>query len=349
MQTLVKANTWEGISQIVEARRDLAVDFNTSYEALNATLGDDGGLLLRDEKNGVEFGFNDLGLAQLSRRIGLPGPYTAEMIERKQGELIVPHVNYWLGQQPQEKDLLVRTLKNDKGGFDARAFLSDKYGILDDHEVLAAAQAALEEAGLLDELAIQDVWQTDRSFHVRFSDKSKAINAAKLDGHRSFIPKGHEDYLFPMIHLSNSEVGLGSIKIAGGTYRVVCANGLVAPAGPEETQLSKRHFGDGGDLAKYVVEQAENIVRGAEKFTSSFAESQAVQIENVDEYLRNILARNRVTKREEKAIFEELGESPTNTASAYDVVNAITATARGLAPDARVGLERIAATVLSLN
>jgi hypothetical protein len=347
--TLALPKTWEAITTAVEARAEKAADFTTKFGALSAdTNGKE--LYINDAANGTSYGLNDLGLSQMARRIGLPAPYTAEMLERGQGDLIVPHVNYWLGQQPQDKDLLVRTLQGGSTGFEARAFLSNKYGILDDREVLESAHEALVNAGL-GELAIMEFWQTDRSFHVRFGDKSQAINAAKAAGHTSFLPKGSEDFLFPMLHLSNSEVGLGSTGLQGGVYRVVCANGLVKPFGKGDVQLSKRHFGDTSDLAKYVVEQAEEIVRGSQVFAQQFAASQGLTIDNVDEYLRNLLARNRVTKREEKAIFAELQPdiAPDNTATQYDVVNAITATARELQPDARVALERIASTVLSLN
>jgi hypothetical protein len=290
--------------------------------------------------------FNEIGLAQFARRIGVPASYMAKLYE-KDRELFARNVTRWLhdgGTLPQDGEFLLRCDSDSQGNEFVRAALSDQYGIIDDVHLVDATVAAIEASGLIDEFTIEQAVTTDRSLHIRVSARDRAFDAARLLGIGSTDP----DLLFPMLHFSNSEVGLGSANLEGGVFRPKCLNGLVALVG-QLGRFAKRHIGSGGDLQARLTAQAPTILEGAVQLTQQFAESQEIKLVTADAVaqLRNLFARTHVSRAVEQDVLHHLGNGFTTTR--YDVVNAVTAAARPLHYDDRLHLERLAAQVLNLN
>jgi hypothetical protein len=347
MQTLTQAHTFEDVVKAVEDQDALNFDLTTSLNDLTVT---DAGTVY-DQRSETVLGFTPMGLSQFARKIELPGPYSARILAENP-ELFARNVRHGIsnnGETDPSKDLLFRCTTED-GVQKIRAVLTSRYGILDNAPALEALLDAFRETGL-DDLHIEGYSLDAASFHLRLGDKKRAIDAAKAAGYNSLLPAG-VDILYPMLHNFNSEVGVKSYGLYGGTYRVICANGAVRPNG-DEMGFKKRHFGyTTQELTQFVVESAENILRGAESFTHKFAESQNILVPYAETMLKNLFGRTRVSRKDEKAVLAELAAQFNTTeldetpVTQYDVVNAITATARMLPADDRVTLERIAASLV---
>lgn len=350
MQT---STTWEQVERAVSARR--ASSFDRQIRQNDLRMADSGVLLVEGE----EYGFTESGLEQLARRAGIPTVY-AKRLREEDPALLAHNFNRWLPTLDGDKTILLRGLDTGSGPL-ARAFLSDKYGIMDDHEVLEAAHTALQTNGLLDRLTVTGFSQGMNSFHLRLIDNSGMTDARDYlrnkTGNRSggFVNKAEDpDFVTSMLHVSNSEIGRSAVRVEGGAYRIVCTNGMLAPL--SGGAFSKKHFGfTSGGLNAYVVGKAEEILRSAAALTKRLVESQGEVLDNPVEAVERIVQQNRVSKREQTAILGQLGIDPLTfdraeldrPFTAYDLVNAITATARDLNdPDARATLERVAASAL---
>lgn len=78
--------------------------------------------------------------AQMASRLSIPKPYYDRMRCESPG-LLSANVNHWLGAKQQETSL-IRTLRGQM-----RAFLSNRYRIVDNHEILAMVMPELAEMG----------------------------------------------------------------------------------------------------------------------------------------------------------------------------------------------------------
>ena len=363
---LSKATSWSDVRDLVNDQHKLNFDFFANPSMIR--MGDDGTVCAIDnEKHVHELGFTDIGLQQFATKVGIPSQYASKLATIDK-ELLASNFNTMLKMNVDpNKDLLVRAT-NKPSGPCMRAMLSDRYGILDNHEFVGAVADAFVATGLDQSVKIEDLHLGDRSFHIRLTDehgKKDAMTAAKeweqSTGHYLMSSRGMaHDFLYPMLHLSNSEIGASSVKLEGGVYRVVCTNGMVAPANIDNS-FKRRHFGfTQNELTAYVVEKAQGILRNAQAFTGDFIDAQFTEIKEPEDTIERLIAKHRITKANEKSIRSELGLTTggwpktdrligTGTAiTAYDMANAITATARDLKDyDARVDLERIAATFVT--
>jgi hypothetical protein len=75
------------------------------------------------------------------------------------------------------------------------------------------------------------------------------------------------DEIYPVLNLSNSEIGFGPLSIDGGTYRLVCMNGSMRSVATGK-KFSWNHFGDFhkkvDDLSAFMRKQAQVATETAE-------------------------------------------------------------------------------------
>lgn len=188
------------------------------------------------------FNASDLMVNQIANKLSVPKKYLDRMIQDAP-ELAESNVNHWLQNEP--RPYMVRTL-----GDNARAFLSDRYEIIDNWDVLTAILPALKPFKDRDDLEFEQSHVTDRHLYLRLTVPSmtKDVGVKK---------KG--DIICFGIQVKNSEVGLGSVEVSPFVKRLVCTNGMVA----DRYGHRKRHLGrsqwDGVD--KSVLRQ-ETIRQG---------------------------------------------------------------------------------------
>lgn len=165
-----------------------------------------------------EFPINNVAHGQIAARVGIPQKYYDRMVTEAP-ELLARNVNHWF--KAKDEGRMVRTLDGK-----ARAFLSDRYRPLDNYDLGNMAFGTIGELG---GLRIESAQLTDTRMYIK----------AVTERITAEISKG--DVVQAGIVISNSEVGLGSVKVEPMVYRLVCTNGLIA----NDHALRKYHVGRG--------------------------------------------------------------------------------------------------------
>lgn len=197
----------------------------------------------------------DEGLAD---KLKIPISYLRRMrLERP--DLMDANVNGWLRGKHKlidqkltpifpadERKFLLRTFRPDAGGTGiARAFLSDRFAIIDNLDVLTATLSGIEQAGVHVDINGCDL--SDRRMYVRISAPSvQALAPDLLKGYRSpFSGASGSDNptVFAGFVVSNSETGDGSFSITPRLIVQVCDNGLQIT----KDAISRVHLGKKND------------------------------------------------------------------------------------------------------
>lgn len=127
-----------------------------------------------------------------------------------------------------DRSFLIRAFRGDDGLGVGRAFLSDRFSIMDNLDVLTAALDGIQMAGAPVEIEGCDL--TDRRMYVRVKAPSvQALAPTLLAGYRSPF-SGNSGSANPTVFagfvISNSEVGNGAFSITPRLIVEVCNNGM---------------------------------------------------------------------------------------------------------------------------
>lgn len=178
----------------------------------------------------------------LSDKLGIPRAYLRRM-RAERPDLYDANVNGWLHGRHRrsatggletiypddQRSFLIRAFRGDDGGTGvARAFLSDRYRIVDNLDVLTAALDGVRDAGVEVEVEAADLTETRMMVRVA----CPAVHAYAPDllaGYRSpFTGASGTDN--PVISaglvIGNSEVGSGALSIVPRLRVEVCKNGM---------------------------------------------------------------------------------------------------------------------------
>lgn len=163
-------------------------DVKIASDVCSATIG------------GKEYVVDEIGRTTLYKLLGIPKSYFNRYPVQTE---VAEHANILL-KAKSEESVFVRTQ-----GDRVRAFLQPNYSIFDNDQVLESVVPI--EAELLDHSV--GLQKDLPSFSVYTIIYGKA--------------KVEKDAIFPMIRLSNSEVGLSDLIVEAGLFRLVCTNGMV--------------------------------------------------------------------------------------------------------------------------
>lgn len=205
-----------------ESKRDFVA--STRSLAFHEPLGAKQPFTLEVDNEG-SFDINELTHNQIASRVGIPQKYYDRMREEAP-VLLTDNVQHWFNKKPERR--MVRTLDGN-----ARAFLSDRYRPLDNYDLAETVLPILTDSNNV-EIVSCEITQNRMYIKALFP---------KIEGE---IAKG--DAVQSGIVISNSEVGLGALKIEPLIYRLVCLNGLIAA----DHATRKYHVGraaDGGEAA----------------------------------------------------------------------------------------------------
>jgi len=211
------------VQMVADTKRDYIVPSNKMY--MNQDSGRIGFNLIDDYMpNGV---FHD----QLSTKLDIPKAYYDRMKD-KTPILFADSVNTWLNMSTDIR--MVRTV-----GGTARALLSDRYRPLDNDTILETVLPILAD---FPDLQILSSEVTEKRLYLQ-------VVFPKLTGE---VKRG--DVVQSGLLISNSEVGLGSVRISPLIYRLVCLNGMV-----RDTAMRKYHIGRQieGDQDFYAIDTRE--------------------------------------------------------------------------------------------
>ena len=280
-----------------------------------------------DENGGGGFSLSPLALSQVCRKLGLPAAYLAKCPPH----LLDANLNHWLEQQrighrlssaddDPDSAWLVRSK-----GTKARGVLSDRYGKLDNRQVLDTLMPLVSAGGY----GVGLTQLTDESFHLRLVQP--AIYRDVLPGDRLCVG----------IHISNSEVGLRACTVDALVYRVICSNGLIRKVN-SRSLLRQRHLYVSSERFASLLGEA---LREAVVVAAGFLEQMALAVRtpvpdpiHAVEVLGDAWGLSQTVR--DQVLFTLHGEA--SAESAYGLVNAFTAIAQRLPGEGRYELETLA-------
>lgn len=307
-----------------------------------ASFARDGFYKLRLNGHG-EFGITEICHDQIGQRLGIPKNYY-ERMRAEEPELLLTNVNSWLKSEKETR--MIRTLDGN-----ARSLLSNRYRPLDNSDLAEAVLPIIEERGC----RIESAALTEKRLYIKAVTERISIEVKKGD----VVQAG--------IVISNSEIGLGGVKVEPMIFRLVCMNGMIAP----DYGLKKYHVGRGfgGDEAgaeelyqdetrkaddKAFWMKVRDIVKGslqrdvferiAKKMTLAASEEMAGDPVKVVEVAQK---RFGMSEDERGGVLRHLIKGGDLTK--WGMVNAITRTSQDIASyDRATELERLGGQVLEL-
>ncbi|WP_418627413.1 DUF932 domain-containing protein [Anaerosinus sp.] len=190
----------------LERQRMARKDFIADTRSLMITTNDHGQSQLDVDLGNTNqiFTVNDLAHQQIASRLQIPLKYYQKM-RLEYPSLLDENINSWFNKNGERR--MLRTLDTN-----IRAFLSDRYRRLDNLELAEAVLPIIKEMKGA-EIVSADI--TDTHMYIKVINKKLKAEVAVND----VVQAG--------IVISNSEVGLGSLKVEPLIYRLVCKNGLI--------------------------------------------------------------------------------------------------------------------------
>jgi len=163
-----------------------------------------------------KFSPSSFSLGQISTYLNIPRDYIRR-VANDSPRLLAQNVNHWLNKKPERR--MIRTL-----GGSLRAFLSDRYKVMDNYPLLEMITPVFQKHSLQ---IISSNLSEERFFIKALSPTLK-----------SEVKVG--DVVQAGICISNSEVGAGSLSIQPLIYRLICTNGMVTDAARRKYHIGKK-------------------------------------------------------------------------------------------------------------
>ena len=286
----------------------------------------------------------ELAHQQIATRLNIPFRYYQKM-QMENPELLDRNVNTWFSQNPERR--MIRVLDGN-----VRAFLSDRYRRLDNLELFAAVLPVIKQ---MKGANIESCEVTPPRLYLKVVNKKLKAEVSVGD----VVQAGFV--------ISNSEVGLGSVRVDPLVFRLVCKNGLIC----KDFAQKKYHVGkqiSSSDDSAYQLYSDETLAQDDKAF---FMKVQDIVRSAVDESkflltvdkLRNskniplshepvkaveILADTfQLSENERGDILRQLFIAGDN--SRYGLINAVTAASKiAKSYDRATELERIGGEILAL-
>lgn len=149
--------------------------------------------------------------------------------------------------------------------------------------------------------------------------------------------------LTPMIEFTNSENGLGSLRLWAGVFRLICENGMIA--GVSETRSSWRHIGN-HDLELPDFSKVLNIstvyaemLNDSKRLYLSASDKQHLLIK-IKQGLGHVVADDFVTT---------VNEQYRGGETMYDTINGLTESAQHFSPEISTKVESFASKLLTVQ
>ena len=292
----------------------------------------------------LSFTVGETAHQQIAARLNIPFRYYKKMQEEAP-DLLDWNVNTWLGKNPERR--MIRVLDGN-----VRAFLSDRYRRLDNLELCAAVLPVINE---MKNSVIESCEVTPT--HLYLKVVNRRLKAEVKVG----------DVVQAGFVVSNSEVGLGSLRVEPLVFRLICKNGLICKdmaqkkyhvgrqvntsydsayeLYSEETlaQDDKTFFLKVQDIVRSAVDEARFMLtvdkmRKATQIPFKHAPVKAVEL---------LADKFQLTENERGDILRQLFMGADN--SRYGLVNAVTAASKiAKSYERATDLERIGGEILAL-
>jgi len=163
------------------------------------------------------YGLTEWAHVQLADKLGIPKRYYDRIRGAGFHGLLAENVNAWINEKERR---LVRVMDGR-----IRAFLSDKYKLMDNLPLLVATLEYLKE--------------NDFNVDVHRCDLTETRMYVKVVQPYNIAEIREGDKVIPGLMLSNSEVGAGKWKLEPFMLRLLCSNGMIG-----EEVISRIHLGE---------------------------------------------------------------------------------------------------------
>ena len=296
------------------------------------------------EGNTYGFGIGELAHQQIATRLNIPWRYYAKM-KSYAPDLLDQNVNRWFNQNSERR--MIRVLEGK-----VRAFLSDRYRRLDNLELCAAVLPVIQE---MPGSQVESCEVTPTHLYIKVVNRR--VKAEVKVG----------DVVQAGFVVSNSEVGLGSLRVEPLVFRLVCKNGLICKDLAQKKYHVGRQVNASDDSAYELYSEAtlaqddraffmkvQDVVRAAvdeAKFmltVEKMRESTQIPLKHDPVKSVELLAdKFQLTENERGDILRQLFMGADN--SHYGLVNAVTAASKiAKSYERATDLERIGGEILSL-
>ncbi len=213
----------------LELQKDAKVDLVSPARNIQVTDGD------KIHIGGYTFTANNLFESQMAQKLGIPVGYYRKTKEALP-DLLSDNVNGWLDYAPSKKFLVRAFQKAEQPGI-ARAFLSDRYHIIDNYDVLFAALDAIQQTGVNVEITKAEVTENRMYLHVTCPEVEMQADSFLREYLKENDALGNG--IISGFVISNSEVGAGTFEIRPRAVIVKCNNGLVV----KDDRFRRYHLG----------------------------------------------------------------------------------------------------------
>ena len=262
---------------------------------------------------------------QIAEKLEIPLKYYRKM-EESAPELLCENVNTWLRQNG--KEVFIRGLANS-----VRAFLSDRYRVIDHLDVLLCALNELQAHSA----QIEDCYLSDIEMNIKV--KSQQL--------KDFV-RHKDDLIMGGIFITNSETGHKALRVEPRMWRVKCSNGMIV----EELVTREIHIGNGDDISDEIVYLA--LRRSIRELFSIFGEivlllreSTEIKIKSPQKVIQNVVEQYKLSESQKANILMAFGAEPEY--DKYGIANALTLAAhKEESWEKSVEMERIGGRIITL-
>lgn len=287
------------------------------------------------------------GLNSLRLFTDIPSSMISFLEERGYSEELVRYVNDeldlrerdWANNGKDPRVFRLRIRKDEDDNDIVRAIVSEKYGVIDNHEAMgfiADALPTLEEA---------------LASHI-FNDGDDIYGNVLLPDFMKSEPDS--DYGVG-IAFRNSEIRNATFKVSPFLFRAICLNGMIWGRSNSEIQINQKHFGkiDTVELRREVRHAINVALNQGNDLMNLMNHAKKVKVSNPLSVIAQLSRDNNMTKAQGKiwhkgyldSLAEETGDHNDNTA--FGIVNGLTRSARNYNGPAREQMETIASYILA--
>jgi len=267
--------------------------------------------------------------------------------EREYNDDMVKYVNAeldrreteWNNKGKEKRSFNVRVRHDDDGNNVIRAIVSERYGVIDNHEAMQMVVNALPS--LNDALAS----------HL-FNDGDDIFGNILLPDYMKSEPDS--DYGVG-IAFKNSEIRNSTFKISPFLFRAICLNGMIWGRMNSEINVNQRHLGkiDLGDLQQQVTHAIKVALTQGNDMLTLLGYAKKVKVENPLATIAQLARDNKMTVEQGKlwhkgyldSLQEAKGDIHENTA--FGIVNGLTRSAQDYKGATREQMETTASLILA--
>lgn len=262
---------------------------------------------------------------QIADKLEIPFKYYHRM-ETDAPELLAKNVNTWLTKK--KKDFFIRGLGNS-----SRAFLSERYRVIDHLDVLYCSLNELQAH----EVEIEDCYLSEIEMNIK-------VKSQKL---RDFV-RHKDDLIVGGLFFTNSETGHKALRIEPRLFRVQCSNGMII----EEFVTRQIHLGNGDEVLDEMIYLS--IRRSIRELFNSFGEiihtlreTTEIKVKNPQKVINNVVENYRLSETQKENVLMAFGAEPEY--DKFGIANAVAMAAQNEETwEKSIELERIGGKLITL-